>query len=1857
MATTPTPRSNSQIFGDLLDVLLSRLGLTGIKPGSPVLSLLEAVAASDTRNSHDAYNLLVSISLDYAERQALDRIGAREQVPRPGATPAIGYVNFADTSFSKISTRVYSGLSAPIVGSDRVFVEDASSFPASGSVYLSRGTTRYEGPRAYTAKTQLGSYWRLDLSPGDETQNFHNWGESVVLAQGGLRVIPTGTTVQAQLGGAQAAVSYLTLASAGIPDGEVLVENVLVAAQRPGRSGDVAANAIRTVSGAPYPGAICYNPLPFSNGLDQMSDPEYRELIRDGIQARSRGTRLALEDGVRGATSTEEQKRISSATFVPGQGRGTLVIDDGTGYEERSAGVALEILQEEAQGGEKIFQVQAPLPITQAFLESSLSAPFTLVAGATLAVMVGGVLTQHSFSASEFLAISASTAYEVVSSINSNPDLGWRARTTNNGTRFAIFAKEPTNDDLLLEIPVGTDVNQWFGLSSVLSQTMGLYLNDRLLTKDGRRAEILSQTQSLWQPGSSPQTLILSIDGTPEQTWTITDADFVSAGTGYLTLASTNSLESWTAVLESVIPGVTVETGAGRLTLVSNRGRSDRASLEISGGTLVGTMQMFTVAEGLTSHGQDRDYEMNRSTGQIYLQSDLAAGDRLTIGTVAPRPFVEGSSLGVIDLSSGAKLWFVVDGQPELVETTLLPSMTVDVDEHVAVPAVTWGARVRTTASSGTPFSGVQAGDWAIFMDTNLDVSNRGAFRVARVLGGGVAFEVERDAAPTPDIAIPMSGGGIIFVRTPALVQLVDITPGATYTAASLVDEFNAQLRGAEAQVWNTDQLRIRTLGAGPDAGIAIVALDTDALLTGLEQDIQEADSQALPSATSLWSQTRTPTFIRYNLDSVSGLDLTLTPGPGSLAEILHWERPVTELDSAVAAGRWNSDTGFMSSIKKSSASVFTIRDTPPQPAVTDEFIYGTVPPALKGDEALTVVVDQDEDSLRFTPNLYRKVKPGSSTYGTVNVFVDVDNANASLAAAFGTDFRFLDFAVFGHARAKSHAEAGDTTKTVLWRSKTWGPNELKVRYLYPQAANANVVVEANPYVTTDPGVTHVEVRLGAGAARTGALLRATTRVGVTAQPLGGVTGLIYTLGYNITSASRTTGVTNATLGIATPGHTDHNLQTGDRVWIQSTNVNFSSGPKVITRINATNITYLEAAADIGATANIGTLSFDEAGEAKFGGSTIIVGDVSNWINTPITNAVYRQALKILVLGTQYLGVTSELTTGTVSVPTWHLLGNAANFSAYPLDATKNLVSTLAPAVNALTDSPMTAVAVGLAGVATGVVTAASYDEFATLNKGYTLTDGVNLVRSHTTPPDTLTNFTFTFKAAITASLASNSDWQNEDQRLVPYTARNIRDFLGSYATSGLASVAEVSVVGEDRNLQITSLTQGSEGCVQVQGGTANSASATVLSGATTVGTSLVLTVASDDAALFAGGQWVELINSQTLARPSVITGSTSLVSRDASGNCVLTGTPAYVAPVAPYVGLTWQFDPQGDMILIRWSGIGTYPGVPPGLTGLEEGHFVQILSMGTSPISSQNTGLFRVVRTDVANDGFWIENPNGQREIGTCQLIFATAESSILPGDQLVIGTTLWGADFQGTWTVESLDPLNLNGFKLAGTFTPFTGPQALGTDSSFVHVQEGTATKLWKKLLSISPDPDNAELAQLRLSTIAGAYWIGATPQTLVRSPDRLGFDANLHLGQDAYRHSLGLIAEAAKIVYGDRADPATYPGLAAANSIVDITGPVVKRLRLGFAVRLRTQYTPLEVLEAFRSAIADEVNRSPHGKPLALSRLVSVGERVPGIASVLPLIPTLSPGSDLIPCAVDEKLRILDLEQDIGVNLLGV
>src|SRR6185369_2543128 len=109
MAEVPVPRSYSQILGEMINALLARVGIPSLRVGSPALSILEAAAQSDLRNSQDIFQMLASMGLDRATGLALDKIGADENVPRESESAASGVVTVSDTSFTKISSRIFQG--------------------------------------------------------------------------------------------------------------------------------------------------------------------------------------------------------------------------------------------------------------------------------------------------------------------------------------------------------------------------------------------------------------------------------------------------------------------------------------------------------------------------------------------------------------------------------------------------------------------------------------------------------------------------------------------------------------------------------------------------------------------------------------------------------------------------------------------------------------------------------------------------------------------------------------------------------------------------------------------------------------------------------------------------------------------------------------------------------------------------------------------------------------------------------------------------------------------------------------------------------------------------------------------------------------------------------------------------------------------------------------------------------------------------------------------------------------------------------------------------------------------------------------------------------------------------------------------------------------------------------------------------------------------------------------------------------------------------------------------------------------------------------------------------------------------
>lgn len=1936
MATIPTPRSYNQILGAMVDGFQARQGIDTLLVGSPLLSIMESAAQSDLRVTQDLFGFLNSIALERAEGDALDRIGADEDLPRRTETFASTKVTIGDSSFTKQSTKVYVGKPAPIIGSATLYVVDAALFTSSGQVYIGRGTTNFEGPLSYTAKTNHGSYWSLTLAGGSETQKFHNHNEPVVLAQGGNRAIVAGTVIQTQQGNAAEAIQFSTLYSVTLPDGEVSITGVQVVAKRPGIDGNVPAGAIRSFAASPFTGATVTNPLPVANALPAEDDRSYRERIRKARQSRAKGTALAIEQGVLGTLASDENKSVLSAKVVTREGYPTtLYIDDGNGYEERTSGVPIESLVPLATGGEQYFEVNSR-PVAKAFCETSIEEPFALQAGAKLKVKVNGIAYEHTFSDDEFRAIDNATAFECIASINGDDALPFDARLSGDGKKFSIYADDDTGEDIeVVDADEGEiDANDAFGFSAGRADTMLLYRNDRLLNKDGRLAIAESRPQSLWAAAlTSPATLNVEVDSTGVVGYTFTAQDFIDQHTGYVTLSSANSLDSWVKVFNSRIPGITAEKSGTQILLVSNVGPDERARVRITGGTLV-SEGMFSIEDAT---GLARDYTLDRNTGQLRLETPLSENETLALGTASTRAFIESTDIPTTTLISTADQYWVVDGAASRVAVGVGPGSVLTLADYNTTPPGAWGDRVRVTAASGTPFSDVLVGDWAIFTDSVFSANNRGAWRIAHVDSGGTYFEIERPTAGwTPQAAIALTTGGLTFVRTEAQVQRVSIAAAANYTAASFADEINADLRGATAEVYHTTRLRVRTNSFGASGDIALVAQNVEAEKLQLTAgDYVDNATSHLGAVESSNREHGTPEFELRSISAVASTSQFTRGGASSVTTSGHqlvFQWPVMDQDTGTNKRRWGN-AGYHSAIELIAGNVLTVRQPALQEFLPAELFYAAAPFAIGPEDQFGALIDENEESERYVLPMWRSVKATTSTYGVTNQFTDTDNGGASLAQAFGLSYDWKDFAAWMKARTKSHSEAGDTTKTILWRFVRFGPegHHVKIRYVYPTAASSSIAVTSD---SLSDGNVQVRVSLPTGAARTGVTVRNTTKIGLMAAAGPGVIQtLTYVLGFSVSSAARVVklryrtqtanftvgsvltgassgatatisadsdagatgtltltavvgtftdgeiitdavtgsatadgtqfGETTLTLDVATPGATDHGFQVNDVIYLNSTNVNFASGLRTVTARTLTTVTYTDVVSTAQvATPNIGTVSFD-VGEATLTGSTVVNGDLANVNVLAGLTSAYERTVRTTTVGAQYWKGVADTALATGTVISWFSLIDASYLSFFPIDTAVSKASDIATAVNALaavTDStcPVTAVAVGDGVSATGVVSQASYDEFsATADKSYSFTDGQNWVRSQVNPVLPINHYQFTFKDAVTATLATNSDWANEEVRLTPVTTKNVVDWFNTQGVSGLSSVAENARAGGADRPQVSTLLPGSDGAVRVQGGTANSVSVPIVGAAATVsGGYAALTIKKSDAVGLRGRHWVKLQNTNTMPK-QVFTSATVIGSFTSAGVFTADATsPTNLwnwanTATGAINGFTWMIQRHGDFVCYLWDTIGAVPD----LAGIKEGDWVTITG-GT--INVRNQGTFRVVRVDNTTPVFWVENDNSLDEIATANLSFRTYDS-IMPGDTLHLNDSIAGASNVGVWTVLSIDATDRKRITVdiaSRVPVTFTGPVTVGASAPLTQVYETAATHLIKKIRSISPNTLDGTLVDVKLETDLGYRQVSNVAGTLVQSLDKLDFATDLFSGIDGYRYNTGLIREVNRVAYGDPADAAAYPGIIAAGAQVNIQGPLIKRIACALALRLKSGVSAVDIINRVKSAVASVINATGVGEAVAISDIVEAANGVGGVVAVTVLSPTYSVGNDLISVQPFEKPSILDLDQDIQVSLVG-
>lgn len=1869
--TIPEPRSYQTILGDMIDAFLSRFGLRGLKTGGPLLSILESAAQSDLRGTQDIFNLLDATDVDRASGIALDRKALDEDTFRLPISASSGAVDVSDTSFTKISSKIYPGAAAPNAGTSVIKVADASAFPATGSLYIGRDTVNFEGPISYTLVAAVGTYWDITLAV--PTQKFHDVNESVVLAQGGDRVVPAGTVVRTAVGNVGDSVTYSTINVATIRDGETFVAGVDVLCDQPGVIGNVPRGAISDFPSPPFVGASVINPQPFDNGKPAEDDPTLRERIKAIRQSRSRGTPLALITNAKGVVAPDENKSVVSASVFAAQGDpAVLFIDDGTGYEEINVGVPLESLLDQALGGEQYFKLTGgSLPVSKAFALSTISAPFALVSGAKLAAKVAGVLSEHSFSISEFRSIGNATAFEVVAAINGNPNLKFSARTSANGTKVVLFSRSELNEDIEVVAPdLGIDANTYLGFPSGINYTLRLYKNDQLLFKDGKSAIVVTAPQTNWNPTIASGVYVkVKVDGTPAAVYKIVSQDFVNAGTGYATVSASNSLDSWAAVFNSRIPGITCSVASGRLQFVSNRSTSSVAAIVISepsgsdkdtdGVVVVDATNnliqkgMFTSAVGLTASGRSNDYTLNRNTGELKLTSPLAANDWLSAGTIYTRAYLQSTehALGTVTLTGTGNLYFVVDGAAALVTTGVTSGTTFD----LTAPA---GSRRRyATNPLTTVFQNVKAGDWMILWDPAFTV--KGAWRVSFVDPAFQYVEVERETVHADQLGVAPSSNGIVFVRSVGNVQGVTVANGVNRSLSSIASELTVNLEGATTSVFRNKYLRVTTdtFGSNGDVFLATADIEGQKLLLPRNR-LAINTSSHLAAEEAINQESGTPTFDVGTITALPGTlgtQSTVTGLTYTVGDLAFWGRR-----AVTATGGWANHANQWTAIKAVSGATADLRKTMSGATVGD-IVFATSPYSIGYEDNLNVILDNLATVKNYNIPLWRRIKPvaGQSYTATNLQVVDVDNSNNPLSTAFGsTNAQFFqDFALYMKARGKSHASSGGSApanyhfnKAILWRYSRMGPegNKVKVQYINPIGPDLPISL-----TTANGSVADLMISLPSDAARGGLNLFDTTRFTTAITP--GVPADTVVFAYSAPSVTlqRVANVVTGTTASA------HGYAPGDVVFITSGDVNFPSGAKTLVTASGTTFTYNESAANAGPSAPQVVSSASSA--PNF--ASVVVGDiVSIGTGTSFHSSAlgaWRVSAKTATTFT-ILRLPGSQTANATPV----LLNSAANIQFYPIKTADSSASDVVAWVNANIPTIATATAVENGGGApgTGVIDMSTQDEFlrafgnstgGTAVQSWPLADGVNYILDSNlgAVPNTVT-----MKAAVASDLVTNSDFDNEEMRLVPIMVEGLYRFLSAPAVSGFYAGSSIAASTANSKLQLGSTTVGAAGSVQVTGGSGNAVGAPILgAGGVVNSTFSKVAIATSTAKGLIGDQWCAVQGSTSQSKVVPITSASSLttIAANASnwtvtfdGGTVLWSRRQVINDTAD----KWHINKIGNFafyMLIDGGGANLLNGA------IEEGDWVKIHLNGATPA---NTGTFRLVRK-YSNVGFWVENKDAVSEtvqVVSNDFVEFYPYDSVMPGDSFVIDTTAFGQLNRGVFTVVDNTSVSSNQVVVSGSMQAFAGGGVLGATSTFLRFLEAAPIRLIKRIHTIGRSPASADNSDVVFTTAQLATKMSSGVGASIQPLNKLGFGTDLISGADSYTYAAGLIGEVNKVIYGDPTNPSVYPGVVAAGALVNISGPLVKRVSVGLAIRVRG--TAVDVVDRVKSAVASAINRVGIGEAVAISNIVSAAQSVEGVVAVTVLSPTYSSGNDLIPVQANEKPRVLDLDQDILVSVVG-
>jgi uncharacterized phage protein gp47/JayE len=1456
----PQPKSYEQLQSEMLQAYASKMGVNDTQVSSVITSFFEVVSLTTARSSGDIFQIISSYSVDRATGDSLKRLARENRVTPISSRPATGYVSVTDTTFNKISTKIYAGYTAPNVGTTQLRVSDASNFPSSGSVYIGRTTPNVEGPISYSSITPIGGYYILNLD--SPTTKYHNVGETVILAQGGNRNVPVGTLVICPATGANPDIQFSTTMSAIILDGETEVGNIPVAALLPGSSGNIPRLSIKQFVSPPFVGASVTNTEPFTSGADSETDDELRVRIKRALESKGLGTSTAIIASVIGSVATDEQSTITSASIINDEDGATVFIDNSSGlYEAKTEGVGLERIVDSALGGEYFFQLATggrQAPVAKAFLESTLESPFDLRGGDTLSLVVGETTYEHVFDDSDFKSPGGATAYEVSASINGNPTLGFECSTSAGGVKVVFRSKTESSDSLRITTPTtnGRDASILLGLPASEAQTLRLYKNDIPLSKDGKTASVFSQDQALWSSLiSDGETLVISVDGTTYHTYTINDSDFIATGL-YTTVSASNSLESWIQVLNSKITGITASIVGQQLKLTSNLETNNRAKISISPSSSLVSKGMFSSNLGLDAQGKQSDFKLSRNTAQFELAEPLKEGDRLTSGSTETeaRILSEEISGGTITLPTDGYIWMLVDAEGSVIPTGVSGNVVISVSK----PSTNI---VRYTTSSPTAFSTVNTGDYVIIWSNELDPSNRLEGRVHAVTGSTLDLLVTASEFASA-VVNPGSlySNGFTVLRSSLAPQKFKVAAG-TKTLNQIASELQDQTKGLSFSVKEDVFLVVKSNAKDSYGRVLVVTSDTSGALLGFRSGQEDVSKDSLLAFYDSESEdSELPVFVHSEISSdadadpinsyistIDSVEDLSSRDPNELIKVLH---PYGSIKDAQPYGEFvqqKSISGTSIDITENNR-LRRLRDG-------DRFFVAN-PLDFSNDDSFVVVVDNDLNSKTFDIPLYRLAKT-NPTYAIDTFSFNAYDVASGPTASFDSSnsfsgFDFSNFKVMMRARKVLKHQNNETA--ILHRSNKFGRSGefIDVGYIYPSAPDQEIGHFVN---VTD----RVQINI---SLKSGPVILSSTddttewNVSVTPNtPSAGIDQVTYTWSGVGTSPSLS-------------------LSGGEFVRI-SESTGFDSRNKGVFRISteggflptANSFTVQRRTGDGVSENSVVTLEND--GIVFYEYSNTTAAEIVDYINATMSD---------------------------------YLSSN-------------------------LTDDSGTS--------GSGLIDKSTYEDSGFSYSHVSLLDGINWIASS----NVASSPQFTLKKALDLPTDVGYDFNDgEEVYLVPTTMEQVARFINILAVTGFTTAGNVSLVNRDKRLSLSTITIGSNGSIQIIGGSGNSIQAPISDTGVRINNDLLgVSLDRTSSNKFASDQWVRIQASEDQKKDTSFSSTTNVtvdsdtpsVGRSTirvlnkQSNQRYFGKPRH--HIKPF-GRTFRIEKQGVLICLSWNGIGTSP-------------------------------------------------------------------------------------------------------------------------------------------------------------------------------------------------------------------------------------------------------------------------------------------------------------------------------------------